>query len=487
MIDKIINFISPSWGLKRAESRMRLKASEAWEGSSKRRIVFENYNPSTNDLNDDIFNELPTLRNHCADLIRNNALAAGVINTKVTSVVGAGLKMKPVIDDSKVNISEYSELIEDEFTLWANDRYECDGFAELTFAEAQDLFFRTILAQGDCFIRFGYFKNSGCKFKFKFYLISPDRVSNPNNQSNNDYLKNGIKYDKKTGRAIGFYFSTGKTSKTWQFQPYLSPSGRVLAIHGIFRKTIGQSRGIPDIANIIVLLKQLGDFTDAYLQKAIVSAILSVFVKTEDGMGMQGLGTSTVQNKIDRYQLGSGTVMQGSVEDDIEIIESSTPSNTFDPFILSIIRQIGIATEVPYEILVKHFTSSYTAAQASFLEAWRYFKHRREILANTLCLPVYRAWFESAVFENILPFDDFLFADKRIKNAYTACEWIGEPQGHIDQLKSNKADAYAQDMGWVSGSYNAAIRGQNWQKVNIKRQQEQEFLKSKGLYNEQSN
>lgn len=40
----------------------------------------------------------------------------------------------------------------------------------------------------------------------------------------------------------------------------------------------------------------------------------------------------------------------------------------------SIIRQIGSSLGVPYELLVMHFTSSYSASRAALLEAWKQFR-----------------------------------------------------------------------------------------------------------------
>lgn len=484
-IEKIIRTISPAWALRRAQNNKKIEISEAWQGSSKRRIEFDGFNPSTNDLNYDIFNELGTIRERCCDLERNNCIAAGIVNTKVTSIIGSGLKIKPVIDDSKVNISEYSQRIEDEFELWAGDKFECDGFSQSNFYEIEECVLRSILVKGDIFYKFSYFKNPGCRYSFKVYIIEPERVSNPNNQMDNDYLHSGIKYDKKTGSAIGFYYSTGTNVKTWKFQPFISRSGRVLARHVMFRKTSSQSRGISDLATIITMLKQLGDFTEAYLHKAVVSAILSVFVKTEDGMGMQGLSSSSESSPVtSRYKLGSGTVIQGTTDESVEVIESKTPSDTFDPFVLSILRQIGMAVELPFELLIKHFTSSYTAAQGAFLEAWRMFRRRREFLAKELCAPVYAGWFESCIIDGHLPFEEFLYADKLTKSYYLGHECSGDPQGHIDPLKANKADEIAEDREWTTASYNARMRGQDWSKVVIRKSQEQKFKNEKGIVDE---
>ena len=52
---------------------------------------------------------------------------------------------------------------------------------------------------------------------------------------------------------------------------------------------------------------------------------------------------------------------------------------------------------IPYELLVKNFTASYSASRASLLEAWKMFRMRREWLIGNFCQPVYEEWLTEAV------------------------------------------------------------------------------------------
>jgi hypothetical protein len=49
----------------------------------------------------------------------------------------------------------------------------------------------------------------------------------------------------------------------------------------------------------------------------------------------------------------------------IDTANPGRPNAQFDPFVTAIVRQIGVALELPYEILIKHFTSTYSAARAA--------------------------------------------------------------------------------------------------------------------------
>jgi capsid protein len=42
------------------------------------------------------------------------------------------------------------------------------------------------------------------------------------------------------------------------------------------------------------------------------------------------------------------------------------PNTALDGFVQAVFQQIGIALGLPFEILVKHFTASYSAARFSF-------------------------------------------------------------------------------------------------------------------------
>ena len=48
---------------------------------------------------------------------------------------------------------------------------------------------------------------------------------------------------------------------------------------------------------------------------------------------------------------------------------ASVPNTAFDPFMTAILRQVGVALELPFEILTKHFQSSYSAARGAMWSA----------------------------------------------------------------------------------------------------------------------
>jgi len=125
---------------------------------------------------------------------------------------------------------------------------------------------------------------------------------------------------------------------------------------------------------------------------AVISAMFTVFVKSEDE---EGLAPMTPLDEVGGsrndgdYKLAPGAILDLQPNENIEIADPKRPNQAFDPFVQAILRQVGVALELPFEILIKHFTASYSAAQAALVEAWKFFSSRRSWLAIQLCQPVY--------------------------------------------------------------------------------------------------
>lgn len=62
------------------------------------------------------------------------------------------------------------------------------------------------------------------------------------------------------------------------------------------------------------------------------------------------------------------------------MVNPGRPNPNFDPFVIAVLKQIGAALEIPYEILIMAFSSNYSASRAAILEFFKVVK-------------MYRAWF----------------------------------------------------------------------------------------------
>jgi lambda family phage portal protein len=247
------------------------------------------------------------------------------------------------------------------------------------------------------------------------------------------------------GEVVAYWFLNqhplGKSTKKREWtrvEVYGKRTGRRNVIHLMESERPEQRRGVPILAPVIESLKQLGRYTEAELMAAVVTGMFTVFIKSEtpdnapfgEGVFPDEQGE---ENGVD-ISLGNGAVVGLAPGEDIVTADPSRPNTAFDGFVTAILRQIGAALEIPYELLVKHFTSSYSASRAALLEAWKSFRMRRTWLASDFCQPIYEEWFAEAVAKGRIDAPGF-FEDPLIRKAYTQAEWHGPAPGQIDPLK----------------------------------------------------
>jgi capsid protein len=132
-------------------------------------------------------------------------------------------------------------------------------------------------------------------------------------------------------------------------------------------------------------------------------------------------------------------------------------------------------------MLIKHFTSSYSASRAAMLEAWKFFRARREWLAWNLCQPVYEAVITEAVASGRLDAPGF-FEDPLVRMAYCNANWTGPPAGQIDPQAEIDAAKTRVDLGVSTlQEVTAEMTGGDWETKHAQRVKEQAMRVKGGL------
>lgn len=474
----------------------------AWTGARTDRRSMMSWVTSPGSANADSLVDLRLLRQRSRDLIRNQPLAGGVIATVVSNVVGAGLTLQSRIDRDFLGIEDdaadqWQTDAEREFALWAEST-DCDITRTQTFNELQDLVFRSVLESGDAFTLLPMIPVDRMPYSTRVQIIEADRVCNKQMAANTITNAGGVVMDDygapKAYQILQSHpgdFMNAK-SMLWDEVPaFGSKTGRRNVLHHFRRTRPGQTRGIPYLAPVIEAFKSLGTYSDAELQAAVVSALFTVFVKSNGPGLIPGLpgtmgaetGATTQDSDI---KLASGAVIDLGPGEEIQIADPKRPNANFDPFVLAVLRQIGVALEVPFEVLVKHFNSSYSAARASLLEAWRFFKGRRAWLAASFCQPIYETWLDEAVALGRINAPGY-FADPAIRHAYAAASWIGDSPGQINPKDEADAAKLRLDMGVSDlATETAAITGMDWETTHRQQVKERKMRLDAGLIQPQA-
>jgi lambda family phage portal protein len=447
-VDKFISFVSPVAGAKRYQARLALEMTNAYIGASRQRNSMADWRASNGDSNTDLLYDLPTLRERSRDLCRNNPLARGAINTKVTNVVGTGLKLQSRMDYEFLGISPeqadaWERKAEQEFALWSESQ-DCDTERNQNFKQLQSLVYRSVLESGDCFILLPAIKRAQNPYQLTIQVVEADRVANANLANDTpQHLGGVIKNDYGAPVAYNFLLehpgAIFKTSYESKVIPAFNSQGRRNVLHIYHKLRPGQTRGIPDLAPVTEALKQLGRYTEGELMAAVVSGLFSVFIKSNDAdFDFGGASYKDTLENRDTISLSPGKVTHLLPGEDIGMVNPGRPNQAFDPFVTAILRQVGVALELPYEVLVKHFTASYSAARAALIEAWKFFITARTWLTDSFCQPVYEAWMDEAVANGRISAPGY-FEDNLIRKAYLGADWVGPTRGQIDEGKEVEA------------------------------------------------
>ena len=472
IFDKIVETISPSAALRRESARWKLNTIRSFRnsgydesGAARNKNSMRGWLASSKTPQEDIDKNIPVLRQRSRSLFMSAPLAVSAIKTNRTNIVGEGLRLKSTIDAEFLGMTpeqaaDWQRSAEREFELWARSKF-CDSTRVNNFYEIQQVACMSWLMNGDACVLLEYERPTrALPYGLRIHLIESDRVSTPHSTGNNVYLYatdpdtknrifNGVEVD-SNNRVVAYHIcSTYPNSnlyakKEWKrVKAFGDKTGtpNVLMIYETERAE--QYRGVPYLAPVIESLKQLTRYSEAEMMAAVINGFFTVFVKSEKGtseMGFTGVMDEEDQITDDdvNYELGPGMVNMLAPGEDIEIADAKRPSSNFDAFTTSLAKYVGAALEIPVEILVKNFSSSYSASRAALLEAWKAFRMKRAWMAADFCQPVYEIFLAEAIGSGRLKAPGF-FLDPLIRMAYCGAQWNGPAQGMIDPVKEVNA------------------------------------------------
>lgn len=465
IVDRMVAFLSPEAGLRRAGARQRLQVLNSGYsnyGASVTKKSLKGWIFGGGSAKEDIQDNLSVLRQRCRDLYMGVPLATGALKTCRTNVVGPGLTLKSQIDYELLGMTEedaraLEDKIEREFALWA-DSPACDLERLDNFKELQQLAFLNWLMSGDVLVTLPTTKRPNMPYDLRINLIEADRLSNPAGIF--DPLVVGGVECNSAGEVVAYYISTHhplsfeyKEMKWTRVEAYGPKTGRRNVLHIMNRERIGQRRGVPFLAPVIESLKQLGRYTDAELVAAVVSGMFTVFIEkagASEGGAVGEVVPEELQVDADdenSLELAPGAVLDLNEGEKAHDMNPGRPNTAFDGFVTSICRQIGAALEIPYELLVKNFNASYSASRGALLEAWKMFKMYRAWLAQDFCQPIFEEWLAEAVAKGRVPAPGF-FADPLIRKAYSGAEWNGPAQGLLNPVQEVTAATQRVEQGF---------------------------------------
>lgn len=509
--DKVVSFFSPQAAIKRVVARKKLNVLSRWDGStgygrhgaSYARKSLTSWGVSGSDADSDIVDNIETLRARCRDLYMGANIATSAIKTTRTNVIGSGLALNAQIDAKYLRLTEdqareWEENVEREWRLWA-ETVDCDAERRQTFYQLQSLVLMSAIMSGDVFVTLPVIKRVGSVYDLRIGLIEADRVCNPTTLPKDIDGRNihgGVEIG-TYGDSVAYWVAkynpnavprllTPSVNEWKRVLAFGAKSGRRNILHIMSDvERPAQRRGVPMLAPVIESLKQLSRYSDAELMAAVISGMFTVFIESDSPQTPLGGMFDPAKQGEDKagndYELGNGAIVALERGEKISTANPGRPNTAFDGFVTAMCRQIGAALEIPYELLMKSFTASYSASRAALLEAWKMFRMRREWIIGSFCQPIYEEWLAEAVLKGRISAPGF-FDDPAIRAAWCGAEWFGDCQGQLDPLKEANAAKVRVEEGFSTREREAAeLTGMKFETIHAARVREEKLRKEAGL------
>lgn len=486
--------------------------------------------PNSSSPREDIDSNNSVLRQRSRMLYMASPIAASAINTTRTNVVGTGLLVQPTPDATVLGLShdelqEWQKQVETEFRLWAENRRACDSIGVSTFYELQEIAIRSWLLNGDVFVLIQRTPSSDMyPYTLRLQLIEADRISTPFQYGGyipgysygrvpagmpgaGNRVYDGVEVD-ESGQVVAYHICSCFPNEILPDQPMTWQ--RVLAIgditgtpnilHVMQSERAGSYRGVPYLAQAIESLLQLRRYTESELMAALVQTYFSAWVYTETNQaempfGEVGAGdldlysdgsissdvTGTISDNDNEYEMGPGTVTHLGKDEKVAFANPTIPTAGYETFAKAIEKMIGSGLEIPYEVLMHEFSSSYSASRGALLEAWKSFRMRRRWLVDDFCTPIYQIFLSEAVASGRIKAPGF-FTDPKIRAAWCKAQWIGPAQDSLDPMKEAQAALLQVQQGLKTRTQiTREMTGEDWEANIAQLTREQELMEQAGL------
>lgn len=421
--------------------------------------------------NDAILGVLTTIRNRTREATRNNGYAKAVSDTFVSEMIGTGIK--PL---SKAEDNDFRSAVQVAWELWC-DESDADGILDFYGQQAQAT--RAWFEGGEVFIRLRpRLLSDGLRVPLQLQVIEPELCPHTYNTvlPSGNRVRAGIEFN-AIGRRVAYWFHPSRPGDLVDFDS--SQLRRVPAefvIHMFEPLRPGQLRGIPDLTQSLVLLKNIDKLIDAKLLRELLMNLWAVFIKPHAGDAdnsvdpLTGLALDTSEDKP-TITLEPGTIQELAAGEELQFASPPALDNNFNDFVRYELRAAMVGAGVPYEMVTGDLTGLNDRVVRVILNKFRRRLQRgqHQVVAFQFCRRVWTAWMDRGFVSGTLPLPSSYATDKA---PWLASRWIPQGWPYIHPLQDVQAAEKRMRSGLTSRSGEVSELGEDAEQIDIEQQQD---------------
>jgi lambda family phage portal protein len=402
LLDRLIASVAPASGLRRAEARARLGvmqgAARAYEAAQKSRRT-QGWRTSSSGPVTEIRAGRIMLRDRSRDLVRNNAWGHRAVAIKVANQVGTGIRPRAATDSKELN-----DQIDAVHAAWAA---ACAPESGGDLYALQALAARARSESGEALVLLDRSGPASAGVPLLLQVLEPEWLADDLSTyaSAGPGWREGIRFD-DTGRRIAYRLWNANPAETgWAMRRDTREVSAGDIAHLFRLERPGQLRGVPDLASVILRMRDLDDYHDAALLLAKVQAVLGAFVTQPAGPGASPLGAEgkdAAGNRIE--ELSPGMVGYLAPGEDVKFL-APQGAGPFEEYTRTALHLIAAGFGITYHQLTGDLSqANYSSLRAGSLEFRRQVEQDQHLLLiPSLCTPIWNAFIAQAVLSGALP------------------------------------------------------------------------------------
>lgn len=451
VLQRILDKVIPSMGQRRFEAAAIDRDSQEQYA----RVDYER------PYNEDLSEDLPTMRSRCRDVVRNNSLVEGVVNTHKADVCGPDGPSLDVQSDDEA----YNREAED---VWREFAADCDYNRQLAFVDFLRQDIEAAWTAGDSITQTLYDRQYSGPVKFRLLGISPDRLDTPYKEFGNPNIVMGVELA-GAGRPIAYHISEPTRVGPYRYLTGEFTSLPSAQIQHVFEAVEpGQVRGIPWLASSLRSISQSDAFDRETIEAARTAALFGAVATTQAGVIDPGEFVRTTG----KLSIPTRSVAYLAPGYDIKQLQGQHPNNRYVEFQYEQYRKIGRAVGMPLlTILLDARSHNYSSARYDGQVYRRHLNVIQARLTRQRCNPSANRVLLDAERAGVIR--------RRPPKVRLVWGWSQPPE--VDEQKAAQADELELRIGSKSLSQVCASRNRSFEEVVQARLRDDEYLEANGL------